>query len=189
MAAGKPLATYPAMTVDAPGGTAEGSGPRDSAATVAAIAERLRARHETLAVAESACGGLLSHLLTNLPGSSAWFAGGVVAYSNQAKLALLGIPQDVLATAGAVSPTCALAMARGAQARLGTHWGIAETGIAGPQAGRRSAKPAGLAYIALYGPGIERVTEVQTGRDERVANKEAFARAALELLLAALAGG
>ncbi|MER3405989.1 MAG: competence protein ComA, partial [Chloroflexota bacterium] len=83
----------------------------------------------TLAVAESACGGLLSHLLTNLPGSSAWFVGGVVAYSNQAKLTLLGIPQDVLAAAGAVSPACALAMARGALTRLGTHWGIAETGI------------------------------------------------------------
>jgi PncC family amidohydrolase len=177
------------MTVDASGGAAGDSAPRHPAAIVAAIAERLRARHETLAVAESACGGLLSHLLTSLPGSSVWFAGGVVAYSNQAKLALLAIPQDVLTAAGAVSPACALAMARGAQARLGTHWGIGETGIAGPQAGRRSAKPAGLAYVAVYSPGIERVREVQTGLDERAANKEAFARAALELLLAALADG
>lgn len=156
---------------------------------VAAIADRLRARHETLAVAESACGGLLSHLLTSLPGSSAWFAGAVVAYSNQAKLALLGVPQELLTTAGAVSPACALAMARGAQTRLGTDWGVAETGIAGPQAGRRSAKPAGLAYLAVCGPGVERVREVRSGLDERAANKEAFARAALELLQEALAEG
>ncbi len=189
MAAGRPCATHLAMTVDVPGGTAGGAVPGDPAAIVAAIADHLRARHETLAVAESACGGLLSHLLTNLPGSSAWFAGAVVAYSNRAKCILLGVPQELLTTAGAVSPACALAMARGAQTRLETDWGIAETGIAGPQAGRRSAKPAGLAYVAVCGPGIERVTEVRSGLDERAANKEAFARAALDLLLAVLAAG
>jgi PncC family amidohydrolase len=170
------------MTLE-PGGRAAR---RDAATLVEEVADLLRARTETLAVAESACGGLLSHLLTNTPGSSAWFRGAVIAYSNKAKLDLLGLSQELLDSAGAVSATCALAMARGARLRLQADWGLAETGIAGPQTSRRSTKPAGLAYLAACGPGVERVIEVRSGLDERLANKEAFATAALELLLALL---
>lgn len=133
-----------------------------------------------MAAGEGACGGELAALLSRRLGRR--FKGGIVAYSNAAKAELLGVPPELIATAGAVSPEVALAMARGARRRFGADWGVAETGIAGPQAGRRSPKPAGLAYVAVAGP-IERVLEVRTGSGRRVANRRAFARAALGLLL------
>ncbi len=132
-----------------------------------------------MAAGEGACGGELAALLSRRLGRR--FVGGVVAYSNPAKVELLGVPPELIA-AGAVSPEVALAMARGARRRFGADWGVAETGIAGPQAGRRSPKPAGLAYVAVAGP-VERVLEVRTGSGRRAANRRAFARAALSLLL------
>lgn len=151
---------------------------------VAAIAEGLVARHEMLAVAESAAGGRISDLLTDRPGSSAWFAGAVVAYSGQSKEQLAGGREGAAVPASAVSPETAAWLADAARHWFRTDWGIGETGITGPQTGRRSRKPAGLAYVAVRGPDQRlRVAEITTNQDNRVANKLAFAVAALRLLL------
>lgn len=156
----------------------------------ATLASLLGRRGETLAIAEASAGGRASSLLTAIPGSSAWFVGGVVAYSNSAKTRLLGVSPEELATAGAVSPEGALALARGARAVLGASWGAAETGIAGPRSGRRSAKPPGLAYVAVVGEvdghRVERVREVETGLDDRAANQAAFAEALVKLVVECL---
>jgi PncC family amidohydrolase len=161
----------------------------DAAATlVAAIAEHLSARGETVAVAESAAGGRIADLLTDRAGSSAWFSGGVVAYSNSSKQRIGDLTAEQLAALGAVSAETAQALAEGARRWFGATWGVGETGIAGPQTGRRSRKPAGLTYVAASGPAGQRVgREVTTGQDDRAANKHAFALAALALLRDALA--
>lgn len=156
---------------------------------VATIAERLTERGEKLGIAESAAGGRIGDVLSDRPGSSAWLVGGILAYSNESKREVLGVPSDVLTESGTVSPEVARAMAEGVRRLFGTTWGIGETGIAGPQTGRRSTKPAGLAYVAVVGPnGIDRVEEVRTGLNERASNKEAFATAALRLLVLELQG-
>jgi PncC family amidohydrolase len=156
----------------------------DALTLVARIAERLIARGESVAVVESAAGGRICDLLTDRPGSSAWFAGGMVAYSNRSKEMVAGVASDVLVKTGTVSPETAQAMAERARRTFGAAWGIGETGIAGPQTGRRSSKPAGLAYVAVSGPAErQRVSHVSTGLDNRGGNKQAFAIAALGLLL------
>ena len=145
------------------------------------IGEELRKRGLTLAVAESCTGGLLASLITDVPGSSDYFVGGVVAYSNTVKEEVLGVPRDVLRTAGAVSPECARAMAEGARKLLGTDLALATTGIAGPTGGT-SQKPVGLVYVALAHPDG---TEVREHRfvGSRRGNKHSAAHGALELLL------
>jgi PncC family amidohydrolase len=115
------------------------------------IAAALLARRQTLATAESCTGGLLGAALTSLPGSSVWYLGGVVAYANFLKTGLLGVPPDILAAHGAVSPETARAMAAGAREKTGADFALAVTGIAGP-AGGTPEKPVGLVYIALAGP-------------------------------------
>lgn len=155
----------------------------EAAEAAARLAEQLIARGEKVAVVESAAGGRLCDVLSDRPGSSAWLAGGVLAYSNESKRDLVGVPAQTLADAGTVSADVALALAEGARRLFGTAWGIGETGISGPQTGRRSRKPSGLAYVAVVGPdGIARVDEIQTALDDREANKQAFAEAALRLL-------
>jgi len=139
----------------------------------------LIARRETVAVAETTAGGLLASLLAVPPAPSP-FVGGVIAYGQTAKTVLLGMSTEELAE-GAVSPMLALALARAACQTFHATWGVAETGIAGPQLGRRSHKPAGLAYVAVVGP-VERCEEVLTGRDDRMENQRAFAAAVLSLL-------
>lgn len=157
---------------------------------VAEIARQLVGRGESLAVAETSAGGLACRRITALAGSSAWFLGGVVAYSSVAKERWLGIGADELRATGAVSAEAALALARAARSALGATWGAAETGIAGPQTGRRSTKPVGLGYVAIVGERegqvAERVVEVSTGLDDREANQEAFAEALLHALLESL---
>ena len=145
------------------------------------IAQALDARGETLAVAETAAGGLISARLLAIPGASRWFLGGAVAYSAGAKAAWLGLSPEDLAGSGVVSAESAAAMARAARERLGATWGLAEAGIAGPQTGRRSTKPAGLVYVAVSGL-IDGVEEVRTGLEDRAGNQQAFAAAALRLL-------
>lgn len=108
----------------------------------------LAARHLTLATAESCTGGLLGGVLTSVPGSSAWYLGGVVAYSNRLKTALLGVPEDVLARHGAVSSRTVWAMAAGILERTGADLAVSVTGIAGPGGGT-PRKPVGLVYIGL----------------------------------------
>jgi nicotinamide-nucleotide amidase len=101
-----------------------------------------------VAVAESCSGGLVAQKLTDVPGSSAYFKGGVVAYANSAKRDLLGVPPDLLDRCGAVSDEVARAMAEGARARFRTDLAVATTGIAGPSGGSPD-KPLGLVHIAL----------------------------------------
>jgi len=134
----------------------------------------------TLATAESCTGGLLAHLLTEIPGSSAYVRGGIVAYANEVKEAQLGVPAAILEAHGAVSAQVAMAMADGVRDRLGTSLGVAVTGIAGPEGGS-AAKPVGLTYVAVAGLGPTDVRRfVWTG--DRAGNKRESARAALQLV-------
>ncbi len=114
----------------------------------------------TLAVAESCTGGTLAGRLTSVPGSSKYFLGGYVTYHNRAKQSLLGVAQATLRTHGAVSKETAIAMARGVRASLGSTWGAAITGIAGPSGGT-TGKPVGLVFLAVAGPGYTRSMRVQ----------------------------
>ncbi len=118
---------------------------------------------ETLSVAESCTGGGLGEMITATPGSSAYFQGGVIAYSNQVKINLLGVNPDTLEQYGAVSPQVALEMAKGISQKLSTTWGIGITGIAGPDGGT-AIKPVGLVYIGIAGPdGILNSLELKLG--------------------------
>jgi nicotinamide-nucleotide amidase len=111
----------------------------------------LRERGQTMATAESCTGGLVSARLTDVPGASDAFVGGVVSYSNDVKERQLGVPLDVLIEHGAVSQEVARAMAAGARDRLAADWGIGITGIAGPTGGTED-KPVGLVHWAVAGP-------------------------------------
>jgi PncC family amidohydrolase len=146
------------------------------------LGERCVARGVTIATAESCTGGLVAHLVTEIPGSSAYLRGGIVAYENRIKETLLGVPAALLAAHGAVSAQVAVAMAEGARDRLGTDLAVAVTGVAGPDGGT-DAKPVGLVYVAVAGLGVPEVRRYHWSGD-RSSNKAESARAALELLLA-----
>ncbi len=145
------------------------------------IVARLVKSSRTLAVAESCTGGLVGHRLTQVPGSSAAFLGGVIAYDNAVKQNLLGVPADVLEREGAVSEATALAMASGARRLLGANVSVAVTGIAGPT-GDSPDKPLGLTYVALSAEPDVSICERHLWQGDRNANKEASATAALSLL-------
>ena len=147
------------------------------------IAAALTARGQTLATVECSLGGALGGALTELAGASGWFVGSVAPYSAHAKAALLGLGPEQLGAEGAVSPTAARLLAEAARARLGADWALAETGIAGPRGQRRSAKEPGTAYLALVGPdGFRHERAVETGLDDRAANRRAFLDGALALI-------
>jgi PncC family amidohydrolase len=154
---------------------------------LAELAGRLQARCVarglTLATAESCTGGLVAHALTEVPGSSAYLRGGVVAYADDVKRALLGVPPEILAAHGAVSAQVAVAMAEGVRSRLGTDLGVAVTGVAGPDGGSQ-AKPVGLVYVAVAGDGLPVEVRRFHWPGDRSANKRDSARAALEMLVA-----
>jgi nicotinamide-nucleotide amidase len=142
----------------------------------------LLAAGKTLAVAESCTGGLIGDRLTNVPGSSAYFLHGVVAYSNAAKVTLLGVPSDLLEQNGAVSEPVALAMARGVQRQAGSDLALGVTGIAGPTGGS-AEKPVGLVYCALVDREGEAVQEWRFGSEAgRRGIKFLASQAALNLL-------
>lgn len=143
--------------------------------------ELLRRRGETLAVAESCTGGLLGGALTAVPGSSDVFWGGVIAYADEAKRRLLGVEGDVLARAGAVSETTALAMARGMRERSGVDRAVSVTGIAGPGGGTPE-KPVGTVWIGLDGPGGGRSELLDLAGDRTEIRRETVRRA-LSLLI------
>lgn len=154
------------------------------AALGAEVGAKLQARGETVAVAESSAGGLIAAALLAVPGASAYFVGGAVVYTRDAKAALLRIPaSDLIDPRPATEPHAAL-LARGVRAVLGATWGIGETGATGPS-GNRYGDAAGHACLAVSGPE-ERTTTVETGSDDRAANMDAFARVALNLLNEAL---
>ncbi len=152
---------------------------------LARIAGGLTARGWRLACAESCTGGMLSELCTQQPGSSAWFEGGVVSYSNALKETLLGVPARTLAAHGAVSAETAAAMAEGARARLGADVGVSTTGIAGPDGGS-AEKPVGLVYLGLAA-GDSRCAERHVWHFDRAGNKSATVDQALRMLAAVLA--
>ena len=135
---------------------------------------------QTLACGESCTGGLLAVRLTDCPGASAVFRGAVVAYANAVKQALLGVDAALLAAEGAVSAPCAAAMAEGVRARLGSDWGVATTGIAGP-GGATPSKPVGLVFIAVAGRDGTVVERNQFDGDRAAVRQQATDRA-LELL-------
>jgi PncC family amidohydrolase len=142
----------------------------------------LRRRHLTLGVAESATGGLIGHLLTEVPGSSDYFLGDVVAYSNALKADLLDVPKTTLQRHGAVSGETAAAMVRGIRKLVKAEVGLASTGIAGP-AGATPSKPVGLVYVAVELPSSVPVVRRYELRGSRSSLKMQFARTALQLLL------
>jgi nicotinamide-nucleotide amidase len=121
----------------------------------AALVATLRARGETLAVAESLTGGALAAAVVDVPGASAVLRGGVVAYATDLKHALLGVDGDLLAAEGAVHPEVARQMADGVRELLGATWGLATTGVAGPDP--QDGVPPGTVYVAISGPGAARV--------------------------------
>lgn len=144
------------------------------------IVQELTKQRLTLAVAESCTGGLIGHRLTNVPGSSACFVGGIVAYHNQVKEDVLGVPAQLLAQHGAVSREAVEAMAQGVRRLLRADIGLAVSGIAGPTGGTPE-KPLGLTFIALAAPNLlySRDYLWHGGREE---NKTSSAVAALQLL-------
>ncbi|MBI2216332.1 MAG: CinA family protein [Candidatus Rokubacteria bacterium] len=154
--------------------------PGSLGALAAPIATRLRERRQTVGVAESSAGGLISAALLSVPGASAYFLGAGVIYTRDARRALLGVPDRAVTGIRSASEPYALLKARRIRDLLGATWGLAETGAAGPT-GNRYGDAAGHACIAVSGP-VERVITLETGTDDREANMGAFARAALELL-------
>lgn len=145
------------------------------------VGERLRARQLKLATAESCTGGLIGHLLTNVPGSSEYFLGSIVAYAYEAKRDVLGVGAATLEKYGAVSEQVAGEMARNVCRVLGADVGLAVTGIAGP-GGATPQKPVGLTWVGLHTP-VGAWAQHYIWDKDRVANKAASAQAALEVLL------
>ncbi|MFQ5952744.1 MAG: CinA family protein [Candidatus Omnitrophota bacterium] len=145
------------------------------------IAEAFKEKGKTLAVAESCTGGLISHRITNIPGSSDYFKGGVVAYSNDVKTFLLYVSQGILEKHGAVSSQAAGAMAKGAKNALDADFAAAITGIAGPTGGS-AEKPVGLAYIAFASDKDIKTKKILL-EGNRESLKEQFTQATLNFIL------
>lgn len=146
----------------------------------------LQAAHLTLCTAESCTGGLIADMVTDIPGASDYFLGGVVAYANGVKRDILGVPGEYLDAFGAVSAPVALAMARGARRLLGCDVALAATGIAGPTGGTPT-KPVGLVYVAMVAPNRAACQELHWSSTRRD-NKVATAREALTMALTYLQG-
>ena len=163
--------------------------PTDEPADLVALARKIQdifiERGLTLATAESCTGGLIGHVLTEVPGVSDYYAGGLISYSNDVKQSGLGVDAHILATHGAVSAQTCVAMAEGARQRFGVSHAISVTGIAGPGGGSDS-KPVGLTYVGVADASGHDVRR-NIWQSDRHANKVLSARAALELLLERLA--
>ena len=139
---------------------------RQSERVAQVVGDGLRERKLTLAVAESCTGGLLSKRLTDIPGASDYYLGGVCSYSNSVKMKVLGVKKETLDTVGAVSPETAEQMAVGVANALGSDIGVGITGIAGPGGGTED-KPTGLVYISVWYDGkfFTRKMQSSLGRD------------------------
>ena len=149
------------------------------------IAERLRARKETVAVAESSAGGLISAALLSVPGASDYYLGGAVVYTAKAFRSLIGLPREALVGIRSSSEPYALLLARTVRDNMTATWGLSETGAAGPT-GNGYGDAAGHSCIAVAG-SFEHALTLETASGDREANMTAFARAALETLADALA--
>jgi PncC family amidohydrolase len=145
------------------------------------IGRLLTSRKETIAIAESSAGGLISAALLAVPGASAYFLGGAVVYTRAARSALLEIPESALEGIRPSTEPYALLLARTVRTRFGSTWSIAETGATGPT-GNRYGDAAGHACIAIAGP-VEKSQTLETGSADRLPNMRTFAQAALTLLL------
>lgn len=143
------------------------------------LADLMASRSWTLAVAESCTAGLLAHTIVSVPGASAYFQGGVVAYSNTAKVEILGVPDDTIQKNGAVSDRAAIAMAIGVMSNFACDLGIAVTGIAGPGGGS-DAKPVGTVFVAVACDDGQKARKLELG-GSRSEIQEASVKAALEL--------
>lgn len=144
------------------------------------IAEILKARKETIAIAESSTGGLISAALLSVPGASAYYLGGSIIYTRQARAALTSITDDDMRQMRAASEPYAALLAKQAREKLGSTWAISETGATGPT-GNRYGDAAGHSCMAVSGP-IDAVMTLETGSADREANMRAFAARALTLL-------
>lgn len=148
---------------------------------VAELGECLRVENHFMATAESCTGGLLASTLTDTPGSSEWFAGSVIAYSNQVKNNLLEVPADILEKHGAVSEPVVLAMAQGVLKAIGADISVAISGVAGPSGGTPE-KPIGTVWMAWAWPGGTRA-KLYSFNGERAQIKEQAVMAAINGLL------
>ncbi|RAO44393.1 Nicotinamide-nucleotide amidase [Micromonospora saelicesensis] len=131
----------------------------------AGVVHRLAERHETLATVESLTGGSLAASIVNIAGVSGVYRGGLVVYATELKATLAGVPDDLLSERGPVDPEVAAALAEGGRQRCGADWGLATTGVAGPEP--QDGKPVGLVYVAVAGPngGEVRQLDLGSGRD------------------------
>ena len=150
-----------------------------------AVGEALKASGQTVAVAESSSGGLIAAALLGVPGASKYFLGGAVVYTAKARVLFMDLPKEAVAGMRSSSEPYALLLARTARERFGSTWGVSETGAAGPT-GNGYGDAAGHSCIAISGP-VETVITLETGESGRIANMQAFAAGALELLKRALA--
>lgn len=151
-----------------------------------AVGRRLLNAQKTLATAESCTGGDIASAITNVPGSSAYFKGSIVAYHNQVKTQLLNVPDSVLANVGAVSKEVALIMAKEVALKCGSDYGISTTGVAGPGGGS-DEKPVGLVWFGFYGPNVHFALKAYLSKD-RMVNKLRSVKLSLECLRRILDG-
>src|SRR4029077_7510856 len=148
------------------------------------IAGKLKARKETVSVAESSTAGLVSAALLAVPGASAYFIGGAVVYTRASRTELLRVTEEEFAAMTGITPSTepyALLFARKIKERLGTTWSVGEAGTAGPT-GSRYGHNAGHSCCGVIGPNGERAITIETGKDDRIDNMRAFSIAALDLL-------
>ncbi|MEU6077336.1 CinA family protein [Micromonospora sp. NPDC047074] len=138
---------------------------RPAGSPAAGVVHRLAERHETLATVESLTGGLLAASIVEIAGVSGVFRGGLVVYATELKSWLADVPEELLAARGPVDPDVAVALADGGRRRCGADWGLATTGVAGPEP--QDGKPVGLVYVAVAGPSGSRVRQLDLdgGRD------------------------
>jgi nicotinamide-nucleotide amidase len=148
------------------------------------LGDHLKQRRETIVIAESSTGGLISAALLSVPGASAYFLGGAVVYTLKARELFADIPNEAVKGMRSASEPYAALLARTTRERFGATWALSETGATGPTGNRYGDKP-GHTCIALAGPQ-EKVITLETGSGDRVANMRAFAATALNLLAEAL---
>jgi nicotinamide-nucleotide amidase len=145
------------------------------------VAELLKSRGLTISVAEACTAGMIATRLTSVAGSSSYFVGGVLAYANEVKEQILRVPKEMMIRDGSVAEATALAMARGVKKLLGTDLAVAATGVMGP-GGATPAKPVGLFFLAVAGPGDSETCRCYLFRGDRSQNREEASEEALKLV-------